>query len=106
MLGLGEQPGLEGLKRALAFRNYALLNEQSIHEVDEHSFIFEMNDCRVQSARKRQGLADYPCRSAGLVEFPSFAATIDPRITTQCVGCPPDPHPDTWYCAWKFTLVP
>jgi len=103
LLGMGEHPGLEGLKRALAFRNYALLNKQSVHEVDEHSFIFQMNDCRVQSARKRQGLADYPCYSVGTVEYPGFASSIDSRITTQCLGCPPD-HPDEWYCAWKFTL--
>ncbi|MCF8031984.1 MAG: DUF6125 family protein [Desulfarculaceae bacterium] len=102
-LGMGKHPGLEGLKRALNFRNYSLLNKQSIHEVDENGFIFQMNDCRVQSARKRQGLADYPCHSVGNVEYPSFASSIDERIVTQCVGCPPD-HPDEWYCAWKFTL--
>ena len=105
VLGLGERPGLAGLKAALGLRNYTLVNRQSMHDVDEHSFIFQMNDCRVQSARKRRGLADYPCRSAGLVEYPTFASSIDPRIVTECVGCPPDPHPDEWYCAWKFTLV-
>ncbi|MEW5914191.1 MAG: DUF6125 family protein [Thermodesulfobacteriota bacterium] len=105
VLGLGEQPGLAGLKAALGLRNYALLNVQSIHEVDEHSFIFQMNDCRVQSARKRRGLPDYPCHSVGMVEYPAFARSIDRRIRTECVGCPPD-HPAEWYCAWKFTLVP
>ncbi len=103
-LGLGEYPGLAGLKAALGLRNYALLNVQSIHEVDEHSFIFQMNDCRVQSARKRRGLADYPCHSVGMVEYPSFARSIDKRITTECVGCPPE-HPSEWYCAWKFSIA-
>ena len=104
-LGLGERSGLEGLKQALAFRNYALVNRQSIHQIDENSFVFQMNDCRVQSARKRRGLPDYPCRSVGLVEYPYFARSIDPRIQTECLGCPPDHHPEEWYCAWKFTLV-
>ena len=103
-LGLGENSGLAGLKRALGFRNYALVNRQSIHEQDDDSFIFQMNDCRVQSARKRRGLSDYPCRSVGTVEYPYFAKTIDARIKTQCLGCPPDEHPDDWYCAWRFTL--
>ena len=53
---------------------------------------------------QRKGLADYPCKSAGMVEYPFFARAIDPRITTECVGCPPDPHPQGWFCAWKFTL--
>lgn len=104
LLGLPEAPGLEGLKRALGFRLYARINRQSIEEVDDRSFIFRMNDCRVQSARKRKGLPDYPCKSVGLVEYPTFAETVDRRIRTECLGCPPDRHPEEWYCAWKFSL--
>ncbi|NLI83659.1 MAG: cytosolic protein [Deltaproteobacteria bacterium] len=104
LLGLSEHPGLEGLKAALGFRMYARINKQSMEDVDAESFIFRMNDCRVQSARKRKGLADYPCKSGGMVEYPFFASAIDSRIETECVGCPPDAHPDDWYCAWKFTL--
>jgi hypothetical protein len=68
--------------------------------------VFKMNECRVQSARKRKGLADYPCKSAGVVEYTYFARSIDDRIQTECIGCPPDPHPEEWYCAWRFTLKP
>jgi hypothetical protein len=104
LLKLPQSPGLEGLKVALGFRMYARINKQSIEEIDETSFIFRMNDCRVQSARKRKGLADYPCRSVGMVEYPFFASAIDQRIETECIGCPPDHHPEEWYCAWKFKL--
>ncbi len=104
LLGLPDLAGLEGLKQALSFRLYARINKQSIEEVDEKSFIFRMNECRVQVARKRKGLPDYPCKSVGLVEYPTFAEAIDPRIKTECIGCPPDDHPDDWWCAWKFTL--
>ena len=105
-LGLSEKPGLEGLKAALTFRMYARINEQSIVDEEENSFVFQMNKCRVQTARQRKGLDDYPCKSAGLVEYPCFARAIDSRIRTECVGCPPDAHPDEWVCAWKFTLDP
>lgn len=104
LLGLSDQPGLEGLKAALKFRMYAFINKQSISEEGPNSFVFQMNDCRVQSARKRKGLADYPCKSAGLVEYSRFAEGIDRRIKTECIGCPPDAHPDEWFCAWRFTL--
>ncbi len=104
LLGLPDDGGLSALKQALVFRMYALINRQSIEEVDENCFIFMMNECRVQRARQRKGLPDYPCKSAGLVEYPWFARTIDPRIRTECLGCPPDPHPAEWFCAWKFTL--
>ena len=61
-LGLPEKAGIDGLKRALAFRMYAQINVQSIIEESPNSIVFQMNDCRVQSARKRKGLADYPCK--------------------------------------------
>jgi hypothetical protein len=103
-LGMPASPGLEGLKTAFGFRMYAMINKQSIEQVDSNSFIFRMNECRVQSTRKAKGLPDYPCKSAGIVEFPTFARSIDERIRTECVGCPPDEHPEEWFCAWKFIM--
>ena len=103
-LGLPPNAGIDGLKRALAFRMYAQVNVQSIIDESPHSIVFQMNDCRVQSARKRKGLADYPCKSAGLVEYSRFAWEIDERFRTECIGCPPDKHPDDWFCAWRFIL--
>ncbi|GAI20039.1 unnamed protein product, partial [marine sediment metagenome] len=69
-----------------------------------NSFIFQMNECRVQDARKRKGLDDYPCKSGGMAEFPTFAESIDSRIKTECISCPPDEHPKEWYCKWRFTI--
>lgn len=106
LLDLPEQGGIPALKKALGYRMYALVNRQSIVDVDDNTIIFQMNDCRVQAARKRKGLPDYPCKSVGLVEYPYFAKTIDSRFVTECLGCPPDKHPDDWFCAWKFTLKP
>ena len=103
-LSLSDKPGLEGLKKALGFRLYAAINKQSIEDETPDSIIFRMNDCRVQSARKRKGLDDYPCKSAGIVEYTTFAESIDTRIRTECIGCPPDDHPEEWYCAWRFTI--
>jgi len=105
-LGLSETPGLEGLKKALNFRMYANINSQSIIDEGPDSFVFQMNRCRVQAARKKKNLDDYPCQSAGIVEYTYFARAIDARIATECIGCPPDPHPEEWYCAWRFKIVP
>ena len=93
------------LKKALGFRLYACINTQSITDESADAFTFQMNQCRVQNARKRKGLDDYPCKSAGLVEYSYFARAIDDRIRTECVGCPPDEHPETWFCAWRFSLA-
>jgi hypothetical protein len=83
---------------------YARINVQSIIDDSPNSIIFQMNDCRVQSARKRRSLEDYPCKSAGLVEYRTFGETIDSRIRCECIGCPPDPHPEGWFCTWRFSL--
>ncbi|MBI4776049.1 MAG: cytosolic protein [Deltaproteobacteria bacterium] len=105
LLGLSREPGLDGLKEALAYRLYARLNTQSVEEEGTDSLILYVNDCRVQSARKRKGLEDYPCKSVGMIEYTYFAKTIDPRIRTECVACPPDSHPEGWFCAWRFRLT-
>ena len=104
LLGLGEHPGLEGLKKALYFRLYSDVNKQSIANETETSFDFYMNECRVQAARKRKGLEDYPCKSGGIIEYSTFAATIDSRIKTEVIACPPDKHPEEWYCGWRFYI--
>ncbi|MBT8351966.1 MAG: cytosolic protein [Deltaproteobacteria bacterium] len=103
-LDLSQKPGLKGLKKALGFRLYARINTQSFIDESPDSFVFQMNECRVQCARKRKGLDDYPCKSGGMVEYTYFARSIDPRIKTECIGCPPDDHPDEWYCAWRFKI--
>jgi len=103
---LGVEPGggMPALKKALQYRLYARINEQEIIDVDERTIIFRMNKCRVQTARQRKGLPDFPCKPVGLVEYGNFASTIDPRLRTRCIACPPDPHPEDYWCAWEFTL--
>ncbi len=103
---LGVEPGggIPALKKALQLRLYAFINKQEIIDVDENTIIFRMNDCRVQSARKRKQMPDFPCKQVGIVEYSGFARTIDPRFVTKCICCPPDDHPEEYYCAWEFKL--
>jgi hypothetical protein len=74
--------GLLALKRDLGFRLYAHISVQEIIEMDEKRF----------------------CKEVGIVEYSEFARAIDPRIETPCVACPPDPHPDEYWCAWEFSI--
>lgn len=104
ILNLEQKAGLDGLKQALALRLYAFVSEQEIIDELENSFVFRMKKCRVQATRNRKGLDDYPCKSGGLVEFTTFAETIDSRIKTECIACPPDLHPAEYYCTWRFCI--
>ena len=103
-LGIEPGGGIPALIQALKFRLYANINVQEITEQSPTHCIFNMNKCRVQDARKRKGLPDFPCKPVGIVEYSYFAKTIDPRIETECLICPPDPHPPNIICSWKFTL--
>jgi hypothetical protein len=104
LLSLPESGGLDALETALGYRLYSRINVQATERHDGN-LIFRMVECRVQEARKRKGLEDYPCKSAGVVEYSSFAHAIDSRIKTECVACPPDVHPSEWSCAWKFYIA-
>ena len=96
--------GIPALIAALQYRLYAYVNIQEIIEISETRCVFRMKNCRVQAARARKSLPDFPCKSVGIVEYSNFAKTIDSRIQTRCIACPPDPHPADYWCAWEFTI--
>jgi hypothetical protein len=96
--------GLQALEQALGLRLYARVNKQATEWVDENTLIFRMIECRVQVTRERKGLPCFACKPVGQMEFTKFAETIDPRIQTRVIACPPDPVGD-FYCAWEFTLT-
>jgi hypothetical protein len=103
-LGMEPGGGIPALVQCLKNRFYARLNLQDMIEQTDNRVVFRMLDCRVQSARKRRGLADFPCKAVGLVEYAEFAKAIDPRIKMNCVACPPDEHPEEFWCAWEFVI--
>ena len=99
-----EKGGLPALERALSLRMYSIINKQHLQwSEDRKTLIFYMDVCRVQETRRGKGLPDFPCKSVGMVEFDTFARTIDSRIRTQCLHCPPN-APAEKYCGWQFTL--
>jgi hypothetical protein len=103
-LGMKPGGGIPALVECLKHRLYARLNLQESIEITDTRAVFRMIDCRVQSARKRRGLPDFPCKSVGIVEYAEFAKTVDPRIRTRCIACPPDGHPEEFWCAWEFVV--
>ena len=102
--GIEPGGGIPALVKALSYRLYSYINVQDVVEQTDSHVVFRMRDCRVQSARRRRNLPDFPCKSVGLVEYEGFAKTIDPRIGTKCLYCPPDEHPDDVWCAWEFVV--
>ena len=102
-LDLPEHAGIEGLKRALAFRLYAPLNQDEVI-IKGDALIYKVKTCRVQAARNRKGMAYHPCKSVGILEYTYFAKVIDERFETRAVSCHPDVTDPTCNCIWEFTL--
>lgn len=102
-LKLPENSGIDGLSKALKLRFYANINEDRI-ETEGNTLTYSAIDCRVQTARKRKGMAFHPCKSVGIIEYSEFAKVIDSRFSCECVSCYPDITDAACCCKWKFTL--
>ena len=103
-LKLPEQGGLDALAIAFDTRLFTHVNETEVLRPDKKTLVVTTKTCRVQAARERKGMPLFPCRSVGLVEFPVFARTIDRRVITECLSCPPETTSGLPYCSWKFTI--
>ncbi len=103
VFGIGPNSGLKALEKAFQYRLYAPVNRQETEWLDDGTMIFRMLECRVQKIRRLKGLPDFPCKSVGIVEFSRFAKTVDPRIETKCIACPPDEVSD-FFCGWEFVI--
>ena len=100
-----EAGGLDALGKALRYRLYATINPQVIERPAENALVLKMLECRVQAARRRKRLPDFPCKPVGTVEYTKFAQTIDARVKTRCLQCPPDCTEGSGYvCGWEFTI--
>jgi SAM-dependent methyltransferase len=103
--GIVRGGGLESLRQALTYRMYSFVNPYRVEMSPGGDVLrFFMESCRVQDTRHRKGLPDFPCKSVGQVEFETFARTVDPRIETACLHCPPDPGAEG-HCGWEFRIA-
>jgi ubiquinone/menaquinone biosynthesis C-methylase UbiE len=102
--GIPANGGLESLRRALSYRMYSFINPSRVEWSEGGDVLrFFMEACRVQETRQLKGLPDFPCKSVGAVEFETFARTVDRRIATTCLHCPPDEEAQG-HCGWEFRL--
>ena len=100
--GLPDHGGLSALEHALKLRMYSLANRQEVVWTGKDVLELHMIECRVQQARRRKGLRDFPCKLVSVTGFAGFAKGIDPAIRTECLACPPD-DVGKGYCRWRFT---
>ncbi len=103
-ISLPENGGLDALETALNHRLFSYINESEIRRPSPDVLEYYTKTCRTQDARSRKNLPFFPCKQIGMIDYPVFAATIDPAIVTECISCPPDQPAGDFWCGWRFIV--
>ena len=101
-----DKGGLSSILTVLNFMSWQI--SSPIFECEEEGprrIIFYYPRCPVQEGRRKQGKPEFPCQSMKLTLLSNIAKVVEPRARVKCLTCPPDPHPQEFWCKWELTLA-
>ena len=97
--------GLSSIIRGLSFMSWQLASPSfTIDEESPNTIVFYYPRCAVQEGRRKQGKQVFPCKTMKTTLLSNLARVIEPRASVRCLACPPDPHPDEFWCKWLLTM--
>jgi hypothetical protein len=98
------QGDIQDLKKALIFSTLLSNVEYEISEVSNKHIRARVTTCHMQVARRKSGLPELPCKSAGVEALGRFGRAINSNLKLRCITCPPDDHPDDLWCEWLWEI--
>lgn len=104
-LGIEAATSLEDICR-LYLLTPVLGNMGATAEIKDDRCYLSVSECRPQQSRHKDGLGEFPCKSAGYAYFQGFLSVLNPDIRFGCKVGPPDEHARDLWCSWEVWIEP
>ncbi|MFH1651253.1 MAG: DUF6125 family protein [Chloroflexota bacterium] len=102
--GIDAENPLEVLTAVLELDPLLTVYRPEVVSLTADTAVVRFLDCPPQKARRRDGRLPLPCKELGMAMYRAYAAAVDPRIRMTCRACPPDEHPEEFWCEWQFEI--
>jgi len=104
MFKVSENPDIPTIIDLLRKSSWALDQPFKTIEAGASHAVLGIDRCRTQEARLGKGLEEFPCKKVRFGYLRGFAKTLNPKVSVNCLTCPPDKHSKETWCKWEFTL--
>ena len=75
-------------------------------EIQDDKCYLSVTDCQPQQSHRKDGLGEFPCKSAGYAYFQGFLSVLNPAIRFGCKAGPPGEHLQDLWCNWEVWIEP
>ena len=100
-----DKGGLTSVLTVLSFMSWQLSSPMfQCEEESLEKIVFFYPRCSVQEGRRKQNKPEFPCKTMKLMLLSNIAKVVEPRAAVKCLTCPPDPHPEKFWCKWQLTM--
>ena len=100
-----DKGGLSSVLTVLSFMSWQLASPLfECVEGSSERIVFVYPKCAVQESREKQNKQMFACKKMKLTLLSNIAKVVEPRAEVRCLVCPPDPHPQEFWCKWELTL--
>lgn len=102
--GFAGEDDLSILAKVYQLSPFALAGVNYEFELTSNRLTRRVRKCPMQLSRRERGKAEEPCKPSLIEATATIAKAINPRIKVTHIICPPDPHPEDFWCEVTFEI--